>query len=308
MELLTGQMAKSEGVNEELKAKKLDPSNIADGYVNSGQGTLYYQKFNVSPNAHYDTYTHQYQTNIQAPAVEGNSAYNSFKSNKLLDSTFVFEIPVYNNLPAVTSLPKSGDTNNYLKSLSVDSYPLTPSFDEDILDYEVFIPISESKMNINAVAQSDVSTVVGAGEVELKDTETTVTITVTSQVGENRQYSITARLVEDTTKVSDVLSDSSLTIKNDHVTRIKNGTTVTSLRNKLVKNGAKNVIVKDSKGTELDGSKILSTNQKITITTAMETLTYTITVQGDANGDGKVTIKDLLKVRKHVNGDATLKL
>lgn len=285
----------------------LEGSNfLADGYVNSGQGTLYYQKFNVSPNAHYDTYTHQYQTNIQAPAVEGNSAYNSFKSNKLLDSTFVFEIPVYNNLPAVTSLPKSGDTNNYLKSLSVDSYPLTPSFDEDILDYEVFVPTSISKINVNAVAQSAVSTIEGIGEVELKDNETTITITVTSEVGEKREYTITAKLVEDTTKVSDVLSDSSLVLKNGTIYKISPDTTVTTLKNKLIKNGAQNVIFKNSKGTEMNGSTKLTTNSSITITTAMETLTYKISIKGDTNGDGQATIIDLLQVQKHIKNDKKL--
>ena len=93
---------------------------LANGYINQGQGTLYYQKFNVRPNATYSSYTHQYMTNIQAPATEGNSAYNSYKKANIINNSFIFEIPVYNNMPAYTSLPDAGDTNNYLKSLSVE--------------------------------------------------------------------------------------------------------------------------------------------------------------------------------------------
>ena len=46
----------------------------------------------------------------------------SYKDNDLLNSKFVFDIPVYTNMPAYTSLPNSGDTDNNLKSLSIEGY------------------------------------------------------------------------------------------------------------------------------------------------------------------------------------------
>ena len=67
---------------------------IANGYINKGQGTQYYQKFNVGKGAYFSSYTHQYQTNIQAPATEGNKTYDALKKANVLNQKFTFEIPV----------------------------------------------------------------------------------------------------------------------------------------------------------------------------------------------------------------------
>ena len=53
-------------------------------------------------------------------------------------------------------------------------------------------------------------------------------------------------------------------------------------------------------------SDILGTNFKVTVSTLLESKTLTFVVRGDTSGDGKVTILDLLQVRKHINGDNTL--
>lgn len=72
---------------------------IASKYINANQNTLYYQKFNVSPDAVYPIYTHQYMTNIRAHSQEAYSIYKSYKNNNLLNNTYEFLIPVYNNMP-----------------------------------------------------------------------------------------------------------------------------------------------------------------------------------------------------------------
>ena len=132
-------------------------------------------------------------TNIQAPATEGNQTYNSYKKSEVLNQTFIFEIPVYNNMPEYTSLPRSGNTNNDLKSLEVSNYELSPAFDEDIIEYEVFVPLETNKITVNAVASASTSTVTGTGEYELKDDETEITIIVTSETQEEKKYSITIK-------------------------------------------------------------------------------------------------------------------
>ena len=85
--------------NTREKAIKYGASFIANGYINQGQDTLYYQKFNTGPNATATRYTHQYMTNILAPASESLSTYNSYSNLKLLDKAYVFKIPVYNSMP-----------------------------------------------------------------------------------------------------------------------------------------------------------------------------------------------------------------
>lgn len=85
--------------NTREKAIKYGAAFIANGYINQGQDTLYYQKFNTGPNATSSRYTHQYMTNILAPASESLSTYNSYNNLKLLDKEYVFKIPVYNSMP-----------------------------------------------------------------------------------------------------------------------------------------------------------------------------------------------------------------
>ncbi|MDO4369244.1 MAG: hypothetical protein Q4C29_01760 [bacterium] len=90
---------------------------IAKGYINQGQNTLFYQKFNVGPNTKVK-YTHQYMTNIIAPASEALSIYRSYKDLNLLNKAFVFRIPVYKNMPTehTSHMPVGGKTA-YLNAL-----------------------------------------------------------------------------------------------------------------------------------------------------------------------------------------------
>ena len=85
--------------NSKEKAIMGGTEYIASKYINANQNTLYYQKFNVSPDAVYPIYTHQYMTNIRAHSQEAYSIYKSYKNNNLLNNTYEFLIPVYNNMP-----------------------------------------------------------------------------------------------------------------------------------------------------------------------------------------------------------------
>ena len=91
--------AKNKGWNSILTAIKLGAKEIASGYINAGQDTTYYQKFNVSSYKTRNVYTHEYQTNIMAPKTESESVYSSYKANNKLNYSYAFIIPVYNNRP-----------------------------------------------------------------------------------------------------------------------------------------------------------------------------------------------------------------
>ena len=73
-------------------------SIIARSYINVGQNTLYFQKFNVTGNSS-GNYSHQYMANIMAPVSEAKTTYLSDNTGDgLLDSQIEFIIPVYNNM------------------------------------------------------------------------------------------------------------------------------------------------------------------------------------------------------------------
>ena len=86
--------------NTRYKAIVNGASFVANGYINRGQDTLYYQKFDVDSNTtYYNRYSHQYMTNILAPASESLSTYRSYKSLGILNKKLVFKIPVFNSMP-----------------------------------------------------------------------------------------------------------------------------------------------------------------------------------------------------------------
>lgn len=72
---------------------------LADKYINKGQDTLYLQKFNVNKNSAYGLYQHQYMQNISAPTSEAASVFRLYSSANALGNSFVFRIPVYENMP-----------------------------------------------------------------------------------------------------------------------------------------------------------------------------------------------------------------
>lgn len=71
---------------------------ISSSYVDIGQDTLYFQKFDVIDNED-GLYKHQYAQNISMAWSEGARYYNAYFSQDMLDSPFRFIIPIYENMP-----------------------------------------------------------------------------------------------------------------------------------------------------------------------------------------------------------------
>jgi len=66
-------------------------------YINRGQDTLYYQKFNVTYDPYFES---QYAQNIFDSQSIGTILKGYYNEAGLLNSEFIFEIPLYNNMPA----------------------------------------------------------------------------------------------------------------------------------------------------------------------------------------------------------------
>lgn len=106
---------------------------ISANYIKKGQDTLYLQKFNVSTTASNPVYTHQYMQNIAAPTSEALSMKKLYESAGALENTFVFKIPVYENMPASPCPMPTSSTNVVLQvpagydasTIYVDGIPYT---------------------------------------------------------------------------------------------------------------------------------------------------------------------------------------
>lgn len=96
--------AYAKGWTTPAKAVKGGAAELAGKYINQGQHTGYYQKFNVRNGAS-KMGTHQYMTNIMAPYSEARSTKNSYEKYGITNQSLVFEIPVYEKMPAKTKLP-----------------------------------------------------------------------------------------------------------------------------------------------------------------------------------------------------------
>lgn len=88
---------------------------ISANYIKRGQDTLYLQKYNVNPNGYYALYTHQYMQNISAPTSEAKSMKRLYESASSLENTFVFKIPVFENMPGSASPMPTASTDVILE-------------------------------------------------------------------------------------------------------------------------------------------------------------------------------------------------
>lgn len=214
--------------NSKEKAIMGGAEYIVSKYIDANQNTLYFQKFNVSPNASYPIYTHQYMANVRAHSQEAYSTYKSYRDNNLLDNTYEFLIPVYNNMPN---------------------------------DNEVILPDEEEEEEIVTTPNIDINTgVVASGYKIDSDTISNISFNTSIDTINNRLGSINANL-----KVTDYL---------------------------------------DRYGNKASGN--VGTGDTLVISNGTTTKSYKIVIYGDNNGDGKVSVVDLLRVQKDILGSSSM--
>ena len=70
-------------------------------YVDIGQNTLYFQKFDVIKEN--ELYTNQYMQNLLAPTSESSILLDQYESSNTVDADLNFIIPLYENMPKTIS-------------------------------------------------------------------------------------------------------------------------------------------------------------------------------------------------------------
>ena len=301
---------------------------IGSGYINAGQYTNYFQKYNTSASSS-KSLGHQYMTNIEAPSNEATIIYNKYKSNNELKEDYVFYIPYYLNMPNSISLPKLGNPNNWLKSLKVDNKTVT-NFKGDTTTYNIEVDNSKASVSINAVVVAKTSYVSVNGKakslkeqtntIKLGNTTTKINIIVTAGNGSTKTYTIninkkssskTDTASSTTTKtnantnnnisVTQLINKTNLKQNSNYINGITLGTTTTSITNSIKKaNNSASVSISNSNGKSKTGKIV--TGDKIRITSGKETKEIVAVIYGDTNGDGDISVKDLLKIQKNILG------
>lgn len=94
---------------------------VCNNYIKIGQNTLYLQKFDVD-NSDGNLYWHQYMQNLLAAESEGKSARTGYANMNVINNSFIFRIPIYNNMPAAACMmPKDSLASPVLRS-SISNY------------------------------------------------------------------------------------------------------------------------------------------------------------------------------------------
>lgn len=284
---------------------------IGGTYINKGQDTLYFQKFNTASYAEYAKYDHQYMQNIQAPSTEGSDNFDAYKKIGLITTSqsFTFVIPVYNNMPEKTNIPNSKNPNNYLSKVTVTAGGKTltvANFDGAKTDnnYSVEFDGSITSATINAtkVVSGATVTVNNGKAISLTSTSTKVPIKVTAQNGSTRTYYVTIK--KKLTGIDAKVGDCGFGVNNGYITKIDPAKKVSDITTKL--KTLDKISIMDKNNKVKSASAILFTGDKITVTSGNETKTYTVVIYGDVNGDGKISSLDYVRVKNNIMGTTTL--
>ncbi len=166
---------------------------IAQSYINVGQNTAYFQKFNVHGNS--NLYWHQYMTAVHGAFTQAAVVYQSYKTYGVLDDAIIFYIPFYKNMPASPlAKPNAGNPNPYLRSLTLSDggVTLTPSFNYDTYKYSVVVPHSVDSVRVSASPVSKYAKgVTGTGTYNLAAGRINViSVTCTAGNGTTQTYTI----------------------------------------------------------------------------------------------------------------------
>lgn len=87
--------------------------------------------------------------------------------------------------------PKVYSSNNYLKSLEVEGYSLSPEFAKDTTEYSLEVPNGTDKINITASKEDNTASISGTGEKEVVEGSNKFEIKVEAENGNIKTYTLT---------------------------------------------------------------------------------------------------------------------
>ena len=308
--------------NTRYKAVVGGAINLGKWYINRGQDTIYYEKFDIK------NFSHQYMTNVLAPRSEATRAKKAYSTSTLNNTTFKFSIPVYDNMPSSRCIIPDGNqsSNNWLRGLSVDGYSLTPTFSSDTTDYSLIVENEVKSIDVSASAADTNASISGRGSHRLSVGNNTINIVVTAEDGGTRTYTINVVRKEAVNpepspepvkpapdnggnggNSGNTESDgfkTGLLIDNDKkiVTRIGVGSSVQSILDGITyTNGCYGKLL-NSDNSECSSDDTVATGDKLTIYRKDGSVyaQYDIVIYGDVNGDGVIDLVDFVAIKRAI--------
>lgn len=110
------------------------------------------------------------------------------------------------------------------------------------------------------------------------------------------------------TDLTTIIKNAGYTSDNSYIYNIQVGTKAQDFIN-AIKNNKGNISINNGTSSNpnyISGSEQIGTNDAITISNGSNTVTYRAIVYGDANGDGKISAVDYVKIKNYIMGSSSL--
>lgn len=294
------EFARQNGWTNPYKAILGGAKLIGNAYIEAGQNTSYFFKFDVVGDSilkagqtrQVDTglfYKHQYMTNIMDPYSQSSSVYNMYAANGNLDASLNFIIPVYNNMPELNTRPTKYTENDgeLYYATKIASVKDSPTYASDAVytmsKLEIAVMISRKNILSDGVywdivmLENGWQCYVQSDFISPCKEETTTNKQPEKAIVNEKEATIT---ITPNTTIEKIIE----TLKCTNYNMVNNaGQTI---EKEKIATGYKINVLKEDKKTI--------------------TKTYTIIKVGDVNGDGKVIAVDALAILKHSTGKKKL--
>lgn len=295
-----------EGWDSEEKSIIGGSTFVGNDYILKGQNTQYFQKWDIQCSNKNSCFSHQYMQNLEAPYNEGISSYNAYKNtlgSGMYLEPFIFIIPVYENMPTTPSAkPSEASPIAYLSRLVVNGSSIA-NFSGLTTEYNIIVPAGTTSIAIeaSAMASNKGATVKGTGNVAITSDKQDVVVTGVAANGSTLKYTIHVNRLKpgesDMTLEATLKSIKGATIKENYISGL---TSVDTMRKAIVDaNPAALVEIKNIDGKVITSGN-LGTGYTVNITVGNETKSLEFILFGDTNGDGEITILDLLRIQKQL--------
>ena len=269
---------------------------LSSSYVNLGQNTKYFFKFDVvgskilklgetqTVNKN-QLFSHQYMTNIQDPNNQAAMLFENYVNVGLSNEELTFIIPIYDNMPAANKLPTSlTELDGDLHYVSVKATPLSLRAEP-----------SNSSTYLTSMVKD---TVVAVLEKNVNGTKFHKIKLGSGMVG----YATSEYLTSCTEVIDKPVIKEAVEMKLDE--KNKKLTLEPDVKIEHIKENYKGAVIKDKSGNKIEKEKTsIGTGATITVGEKV----YTVVKIGDINGDGKVLANDALSILKCSVGSTELK-
>lgn len=147
--------------------------------------------------------------------------------------------------------------SNYLSSLEVEGYELTPKFNKNTENYSLTIKDDITRVNINAIPEDGNAFINGTGVATLKPGKNNFEVVVISTNDKKRTYSITIELVKTESVIAEINNTNYTILSEINENEIPNG-----FEPKKIKIKGKEVIALYNKKLDMTLVKVQDENEK----------------------------------------------